>query len=190
MNGIELVRTAYVSRALLEDAAPGIGRAFGTICSVRSEAIDFGVPADVARHQYNATAILQRLIDLDGVRGRVLAVTALDLFVPVLTFVFGEAQMPGRCALMSIHRLQNEFYGLPANPAALQERVLKEAVHELGHTYGLAHCENWQCVMRSSHSVERVDVKSAEFCSACLRRVRGPDLRQPLRSLLFRTPKT
>ena len=186
MSGIELIRTADVSRALLEDAAPRIERAFATSCGVRPEPVAFEIRPDPVRYQYNAAAILERLLQMDGLPDRVLAVTGLDLFVPVLTFVFGEAQLPGRCALMSIHRLRNEFYGLPPNPAALRERLLKEAVHELGHTYGLVHCEDWQCVMSSSYGVERVDVKSAEFCSACLRRVRGPGFHQPFRRLLSR----
>jgi archaemetzincin len=99
--------------------------------------------------------------------GRLLAVTSLDLFVPVLTFVFGEAQLGGSCAIVSVHRLREEVYGLPADPVLLQERLFKEAVHELGHTFGLRHCDDWRCVMTSSHSVEWLDVKSSELCANC-----------------------
>src|SRR5262249_11409644 len=98
---------------------------------------------------------------------RILAVTSLDLFVPVLTFVFGEAQLAGACAVVSLHRLREEVYGLPPNPGLLEERLLKEAVHELGHTYGLRHCEDWRCVMTSSHAVEFLDVKSNDLCRRC-----------------------
>ncbi len=100
---------------------------------------------------------------------RLLGVSELDLFVPVLTFVFGEAQLQGPCALISLHRLREEFYGLPARPDLLLERAIKEAVHELGHTFGLRHCPNWSCVMASTHAVERLDLKSAEFCASCAR---------------------
>jgi archaemetzincin len=93
--------------------------------------------------------------------------TESDLFVPILTFVFGEAQFPGRAAIISAARLREEFYGLPPNTAKLDQRLLKEAVHEIGHTRGLAHCDDWRCVMVSSHRVERLDLKSAEFCSRC-----------------------
>lgn len=185
MNRIDLIHTPDVPAALLAEIAPALERVFGELCRVRPEPVTFGVVPDPARNQYYATAILHSMLDLDGASGRVLAVTGLDLFVPVLTFVFGEAQLPGRCAVVSIHRLQDEFYGLPPNASALRERLLKEAIHELGHTYGLLHCDEWECVMSSSHGVERLDVKGAEFCSACLRRVRGPALRQPLRNLLF-----
>ncbi len=98
---------------------------------------------------------------------RVLGVTASDLYVPVLTFVFGEAQLDGNCAVVSTARLKDEFYGLPPRPDLLRERLLKEAAHELGHTFGLRHCADWRCVMTSSHAVERLDVKGAEFCRAC-----------------------
>ena len=98
---------------------------------------------------------------------RVLGVTACDLYVPVLTFVFGEAQLDGNCAVVSTARLHEEFYGLPAREDLLRERLVKEAAHELGHTFGLRHCADWRCVMASSHAVERLDVKGAEFCAAC-----------------------
>jgi len=93
------------------------------------------------------------------------------LFVPVLTFVFGEAQLDGNCATVSFARLREEAYGLPAHEDVLRERLLKEAIHELGHTFGLRHCADWRCVMTSSHAVERLDVKSAEFCGECRKRV-------------------
>jgi archaemetzincin len=108
-----------------------------------------------------------------GEGARILGVTEMDLFVPVLTFVFGEAQLDGRCAVISLQRLREEFYGLPANPALLRERAVKEAVHELGHTFGLRHCPDWRCVMASTHAVERLDLKSAEFCEGCRRVVGG-----------------
>src|SRR5581483_10852121 len=120
------------------------------------------------RDQFHSTAILNAMQPL-GNGSRILAVTGLDLFVPVLTFVFGEAQLAGNCAIVSLHRLRDEVYGLPANPVLLGERLRKEAVHELGHTFGLRHCDDWSCVMTSSHSVEWLDVKTADFCRPCRR---------------------
>ena len=83
---------------------------------------------------------------------RVLGVTTCDLYVPVLTFVFGEAQLDGNCAVVSTARLHEEFYGLPRERCLLRERLIKEAAHELGHTFGLRHCPDWRCVMSSSHA--------------------------------------
>jgi archaemetzincin len=95
-------------------------------------------------------------------------VTDVDLYIPVLTFVFGEAQLGGRCALVSLHRLHEEFYGLPPSPELLRHRLVKESVHELGHVLGLRHCPDWRCVMASTHDVERIDLKGEEYCPSCL----------------------
>ena len=73
-------------------------------------------------------------------------------------------------SLVSLHRLRDDFYGLPPNERALLDRLAKEAVHEVGHTLGLRHCFDWRCVMASSHNVERIDSKEREFCSDCLRK--------------------
>jgi archaemetzincin len=107
---------------------------------------------------------MERATDPDA---RNLGVTACDLYVPVLTFVFGEAQLDGNCAVVSTARLADEHYGLPPNPILLRERLVKEAAHELGHTFGLRHCVDWRCVMASSHAVERLDIKSFDFCKGC-----------------------
>jgi archaemetzincin len=179
MKAIHLVaveasaRDSVVPAERLDELAAALARVFRVSCRVRSEPLDAAFAFDSERRQYYSTAILQRLDGLapDG-HTRLLGVTALDLFVPVLTFVFGEAQLEGRCALVSLHRLREEFYGLPASDALLRERLLKESVHELGHTFGLRHCDDWNCVMASTHAVERLDVKGAAFCRACARRLR------------------
>jgi archaemetzincin len=101
----------------------------------------------------------------------VMGAAACDLFIPVLTFVFGEAELRGRAALFSIHRLREEFYGLPPNPALLEDRALRELRHEMGHLHGLSHCHDWSCVMSSSHSVELVDSKGENYCAECQRRL-------------------
>jgi len=79
----------------------------------------------------------------------------------------------GNCAVISTARLKDEFYGLPPREDLLRERLVKEAAHELGHTFGLRHCPDWRCVMSSSHGIERVDVKGAEFCKSCKKPLAG-----------------
>jgi archaemetzincin len=155
----------------LEHLAVGLARTFSTPCRIRPGLLDSAFALEPGRGQYHSTAILQRMERTAEPDVRVLGVTGLDLFVPVLTFVFGEAQLEGNCALVSLARLREEFYGLPARDDLLQERLLKEAVHELGHTFGLRHCSGWRCVMSSSHAVERLDIKTADFCTACRREV-------------------
>jgi archaemetzincin len=98
---------------------------------------------------------------------RVLGVVDVDIFAPGLNFVFGEADIARRRAVISLKRLRKEFYGLPKNEDLFQERVLKEAVHELGHTYGFKHCSNPNCVMRFSNSLYDTDFKDWNFCPAC-----------------------
>ena len=99
--------------------------------------------------------------------GKVLGVCDADLCTPILTFVFGVAQVAGRCAVISLHRLHQEVYGLPPDPALLLQRSAKEAIHELGHTCGLRHCIRYDCVMHSSESVEQADLKRLTFCPGC-----------------------
>lgn len=123
---------------------------------------------DMYRNQYNSTSIISALIPrFEKHVGKVLGVTSVDFFVPVLTYVFGEAQLDGPIAVVSSYRLDDTLYGLPDNPHLLEERLIKEAVHELGHTFGLIHCIDYRCVMHSSTAVEEIDIKSDRFCQAC-----------------------
>ena len=151
----------------LEQLAVAMARTFGTPCRIRPQTVDISFALDSRRNQYYSTAILERLEQTCDPDARVLGVTDCDLFVPVLTFVFGEAQLEGNCAVVSMARLGEEYYGLPAREDVLRERLIKEAGHELGHTFGLRHCVDWRCVMASSHAVERLDVKTAVFCVRC-----------------------
>jgi archaemetzincin len=98
---------------------------------------------------------------------RLLGITPVDLYIPILTFVFGEAEMGGVCSLVSYHRLRQEFYGLPQDAPLLGRRLLTEAIHELGHTLELTHCQDYRCVMASSHAVEWIDLKEWTFCQEC-----------------------
>jgi archaemetzincin len=97
----------------------------------------------------------------------VLGVTILDLYVPGLNFVFGEAHCPGKVAVISLFRLNPEFYGQPADMQLFYERAVKEAVHEVGHTLGLAHCRNSSCVMFFSNSILDTDRKKSSLCEKC-----------------------
>jgi archaemetzincin len=156
-----------VTLNLLDRLAAALARVFQISCRVRTNRIDPEVAFDPARRQYHSTMLLQAMIPLAG-GARLLGVTDYDLYVPILTYVFGEAQLQGNCALVSLHRLDDAFYGLPANEPVLFDRLLKEAVHELGHTFGLRHCDDWRCAMSSTHTVERLDLKQPQFCSTCL----------------------
>jgi len=158
---------------LLERLASRLEESFQIRTRTRNPWFDPEVSYDRARGQYNSTVLLRMLLDdPQSSEGKILGITSVDLFIPVLTYVFGEAQLQGRAATVSIHRLRPEAYGLPSNDALLYRRLETEAVHELGHTYGLVHCNNATCVMRASTYAEDIDLKSPMFCRACLDIVR------------------
>jgi len=160
--------------SLIQDLRDALARAFRMPVRHRRPWFDPESTYDATRSQYSSTRILERLLDdPQPCDGPVLGVTGVDLFVPVLTFVYGEAQLGGRAAVVSMHRLRPEAYGLAPDPLLLGERLLKEAIHELGHVHGLIHCPDPACVMRPSTYVEQIDGKSAEFCDACGDVVRG-----------------
>lgn len=169
MGSLLLVPIYFSDRhAMLDPLSARLRAAFGLDVLVRPPWFDPEVPFDPSRGQYNSTLFLAQL--LKGLRDdpeRVLAVTSVDLFIPVLTFVFGEAQLSGRAAVVSTHRLRTDAYGLEPDETVLADRLDKEALHELGHTYGLVHCVSTRCVMRSSTYVEEIDLKPAEFCPSC-----------------------
>jgi archaemetzincin len=98
---------------------------------------------------------------------RVVGIADVDLYVPRLNFVFGEADMVSGTAIVSLCRLRQEYYGLAPDEALFLERATKEIVHELGHTFGLGHCPNNKCVMHFSNSLADTDLKEAHFCSKC-----------------------
>jgi archaemetzincin len=129
---------------------------------------DLTVALNESRHQYNSTTLLAELLkDLPSQDAKVVGVTDVDLFIPILTFVFGEAQLNGNVAIASSYRLRNSFYGLPPDRELLIQRLEKEIVHELGHTYNLKHCDNYTCVMHASTFVEDIDLKKPTFCNHC-----------------------
>jgi archaemetzincin len=139
---------------------------------IRAARVDPAPALSPARGQYDSTRLLIEMKrQFPG--ALVVGATECDLFIPVLTFVFGEAEMPGRVAIFSTHRLREEFYGLPPNRELLLARAVRELRHEYGHLHGLAHCRDWACVMSSSHSVERVDAKSDAYCRECQERLRA-----------------
>jgi len=119
------------------------------------------------RNQYLSTAILKTFMEQKEYMayGKVLGIVDQDLYVIELNFVFGEAGQ--KAAVISLTRLRQEFYRLPQDWNLFYKRALTEAVHELGHTYGLGHCKNYHCVMFFSNSLMDTDRKGPEFCSEC-----------------------
>ena len=168
MTEIQIIPVGGVDRDILEFLSTTLSETMDASCVVSSSSIDPGQAFNAVRRQYNSTAILSKLLAEESRAGKkVLGVADVDLFIPVLTFVFGEAQLDNRAAVMSVRRLRQQFYGLPADDRLFYERCEKEAVHELGHAFGLVHCQDFECVMHSSNSIEQVDLKKSAFCRSC-----------------------
>jgi archaemetzincin len=174
MNRLELLPIGAIERSLVEDLRTRISKKYKIPCDILPQNLSPDAAFNAERQQYHSSELLNRMQSyLRPGCWRLLGITAKDLYIPILTFVFGEAQLGGPCAVVSTHRLHQEFYGLPADPELLRERLLKEAVHEVGHTVELTHCHDYYCVMSASHSVEWIDLKAADLCPDCESRVLG-----------------
>jgi archaemetzincin len=122
------------------------------------------------RRQYYSTQIIADALSLtDPLKGKVVILVDFDLYIPVFTYVFGEAQLNGKHSIVSLCRLHEEFYTGRTDEELLFERAVKEILHELGHNFGLLHCSNWDCVMHASADIEEVDIKGKVYCRDCRR---------------------
>lgn len=123
---------------------------------------------DAKRGQYQSVEIMKMLVQsAPRNAARVLGVTDVDLAIPMLSFLFGQAQFEGPVAVVSLCRLHQEFYGLPAQESLLRERTVKEVLHELGHTFGLVHCSDSSCAMSLATHIQLVDSKAEKYCARC-----------------------
>jgi archaemetzincin len=169
---LQLLPIGKLDGGLLTSLAPALAQTFALPCQIISPGLDPQFAFHGERQQYHSSEILARMQGLVTTQTwRILGVAAVDLYIPILTFVFGEAQVGGACAVVSLHRLQQEFYGLPRDGNLLRHRLLKESVHEIGHTLNLTHCDDYSCAMAPSHAVEWIDLKESSLCSACHERI-------------------
>jgi archaemetzincin len=172
MAFVLLTPLGTVEEKILRFAAEAVSAAFLAEARVGAPRPELTHAFDSVRNQYHVSKLMTDLLAAAPTDAfKVLGVAEVDLFLPIFTFVFGEAQLNGRGAILSTYRLRNEFYGLRADADLLASRVRKEAVHEMGHAFGLTHCLDPVCVMRSSTYVEDVDLKSLEFCYTCRRQL-------------------
>ncbi len=123
---------------------------------------------DPHRDQYYSTGLLKKMLrQLPRDTLKVLGITPVDLFIPIMKYIFGEAQVSGKGAILSLFRLRPESYGLDPDRELFWERIAKEAIHELGHTFGLTHCRDPLCVMNSSCLIGETDCKGTQLCPTC-----------------------
>jgi archaemetzincin len=144
-----------------------VERLFGFPTEIATLLEDLEFAHDSNRNQYHSTKILGRLEELAPPTAlKVLALTEVDLFIPILTHVYGEAQIGGKACIVSTCRLKENLSPLSADEA-YRSRVVKEAMHELGHTFKLRHCQDPACIMHYCRSIRDVDRKSDQMCRYC-----------------------
>lgn len=171
---IHLLNGSSIRGRDLRDTTLLLEEVFAARVALHRDALDVGRAYDASRRQVNSSALLAQILEAGGPPPhKRVAIVDADLFIPVLTFVFGEAQLSGTAAVVSTHRLSNQFYGLRRNDALMRERLGKEIVHELGHTFGLYHCRQYDCVMRLSTYVEEIDLKRSRPCESCAGLIRA-----------------
>ena len=172
MNRIRVSPMGEIDRAVLKHLEWNLGQFFEAQAEIGPPLPWPDYAEERKRKQYHSTAIVLHLQTLPPAEDeRILAVIDTDLYVPGSNFVFGEADIEKRVAVISLWRLREEYYGLEEEEDLLLERALKEAIHELGHTLGLRHCTDVGCVMHFSNTISDTDRKGREFCDRCSRQV-------------------
>lgn len=165
---IILVACGPFEKDFLRKIAQSAEKEFRIPVTFEENHIDLTPFYNPGRRQYDGNKLLTVVSSCSvNEDAKVIGLFRVDLFIPILTYIFGQAMLNGRSAVASIYRLRNEMYGLKKNEVLLLSRATKEVIHELGHNFGLIHCHIQTCVMRSSTYVEDIDQKSHTFCPAC-----------------------
>jgi archaemetzincin len=167
----------HITLVLLGRTVPGLpqlletlAKTFGASVSYQFVDLPFTRSFRNSRKQYDAELFLKEMSHLIPMAPeRMLYIIREDIFAGGSEYVFGYSM--GRCSIISLTRLDPRFYGeVPAiaeGAAMLKERMVKEALHELGHTFLLGHCDDKKCLMALSGSLEAVDSKGSGFCKRC-----------------------
>jgi archaemetzincin len=169
--------TTNLDKDTLYHLAEDISKEFQTIkltiaSSIVPDKAQFQLAFNKQRNQWNSFKLLGCLLKKfrHNKETKILALFDLDAYSNAFEFVFGEAYYQGRVAAVYLPRLRQEFYGLKPNPSLFYDRLVKEAVHELGHVFGFVHCKNPLCVMHFSISLQYVDTKKRSFCQSCIKK--------------------
>jgi len=179
-RGIILVSCGLFEKKLTERVAKDVSREFHYPVELMDCSLDISHFYNPGRRQYDANELLKMISQnapKDAVK--VIGMVRVDLYIPILTYIFGQAKLNGYTGVVSLYRLRNEHYGLKSDYELLINRFGKVIIHELGHSFGLIHCSNTVCVMRSSTYVEDLDQKEKQFCYRCraeLNRIQHLDL--------------
>ena len=171
-KNITLISFGYFRKDFLDKVAKDIKLEFQCQVSLREGHLDLSEFYNSSRRQYNGNLLLKKVdSSFSSPRSKTLGLFNVDLFIPILTYIFGQAILKGPVGIASMYRLNNERYGMPKDDKSLLDRFIKEVIHELGHTFGLIHCQQPSCVMRSSTYVEDIDQKSQNLCIQCRKEI-------------------
>ena len=167
-QNIILIKYGHFEKDCLDKVSNGIMREFNLTVVLKEGQIEVSEFYDAKRRQYDGNKLLKEVdFRYPGHRHKSIGLFQVDLFIPILTYIFGQAYLNGRTGIASLSRLKNERYGMKPDIKLHYNRFCKVVIHELGHTYGLKHCYNPICVMRASTYVEDLDQKKEFMCSQC-----------------------
>ncbi len=166
---ILIISYGQFEKSILEKIASTVKQRFGLETEIGVNYGDLSKFYDPARRQYDGNQLLKHVHDEYASENvKAIGLFRVDLFIPILTYIIGQAVFKGNAGVVSLFRLKNELYGMKQDDNMLFERFRKEVIHELGHIFGLTHCLSPSCVMRSSTYIEDVDQKDSIFCQKCL----------------------
>jgi archaemetzincin len=164
---VQLVPLGTLALALEQDLVQRLSRRIAAPCRLGPRLPLAGSPTLPGREQADADSLLTRLEALAREDVVLVGLAAVDVAIPIFTFVFGRARRGGRACLVSLARLEPAFYGRPSDSRVLMDRAVAEVLHELGHVAGLDHCHDFACLMHFAASVEAIDVRGSGFCAPC-----------------------
>jgi archaemetzincin len=167
-QNITLISFGYFEKDFLEKIAGTVKQEFPFPVNIKEGRIDLSEFYDPGRRQYDGIKLLKAVDSMFASESvKMLGLFNIDLFIPILTYIFGQAYLRGRSGIVSSYRLKNELYGMRQDENLLNDRFRKICIHELGHAFGLIHCHTPTCVMKSSTYVEDIDLKSHNLCINC-----------------------
>ena len=165
---ITLISHGNIEKDLLRRIAEEVTREYKFPVEFSESHLDLSEFYDPTRRQYDGNKILKEVdTAYSSLSYKTIGLFRVDIFIPILTYIYGQAILNGSTGIASLFRLKNELYGMKQNDKLLFERFVKVVIHELGHTFGLIHCHVPTCVMRSSAYVEILDQKSSSLCPSC-----------------------
>lgn len=171
-KGILLISFGYFENDFLKKLANDIQREYNMLVRFEESHLDLSDYYDPARRQYEGNKLIRFMDSMaSSTAYKTIGLFRVDLFIPILTFIFGQAFLNGKTGIASLYRLKNEQYGMKPNEELLYDRFRKVVIHELGHTFGLIHCPVPSCVMRSSTYVEDIDQKKHHICYKCREKI-------------------